>query len=687
MTQTNWRIDVFNKDGLVVEDLDHVEIHMSRRGYQAGAAGSTMLASGTLTLRSPNAVQALLDSPDADDNALGTDIQAQYDLLDFEQRVEVYRRGDRNPLETFKLRTPTQTPDEYTWELVDWLDGLASGKTEKQDKFDGLSSDLFPYFLKDWEMVYGDDFSSGDLLIPDTGDPYTETHYGGGTGGPDIPDPNDRHWAPATRDGMTGAELTNLTQSLRYFLHTGDLTWTNEEFIDAKLTADFIITSVPNGTLTTAGLLFGLEYETLDITMEYGVDVRAGAGEWATAHLRFGNAGVVLYPGGTDIIAPALNTDTDDGLIDGDGVATIKFQLLIYSKPTGIHARVNGTELDGASWLDGAAFGANGSIGFYAINANENPDDGGTVFVSNIYFDRRLPVCQPGDVTATTQSHHQEFDATSLLDALGVLAGTEGYDLRKVPKRGWAADLLDFGPGLGTATGIVFAQPTQGSWGAAVAYVLNDTVTYEGDVWRALSNHTGHAPDTSPTYWAKCGGILTGSPRNERNQQRFSTRLLVAGKGYGQSPETYDARDVTAVKRWGLVTRTETQPDIAGLPALRRVAQDMAVLAGQPDVGRTVQVSLDAVGGEVALSPLDTIILHAPDLGYDMSEHRVLGIDLQEGSPVATLTLDQYPDTGLHAFEQMQALIQKVAHGALAWTASNDRPGVHQSQTGIVVKR
>lgn len=47
-----------------------------------------------------------------------------------------------------------------------------------------------------------------------------------------------------------------------------------------------------------------------------------------------------------------------------------------------------------------------------------------------------------------------------------------------------------------------------GCWSSSVAYVINDSVAYNGVLYKCIKASTNNIPSSSPTYWTAIGSTL-----------------------------------------------------------------------------------------------------------------------------------------------------------------------------------
>jgi hypothetical protein len=231
------------------------------------------------------------------------------------------------------------------------------------------------------------------------------------------------------------------------------------------------------------------------------------------------------------------------------------------------------------------------------------------VFLSGLCYLQKAALFQAGfqaspAITVTPPVH--TFSQSSCLDILNVACNQEGWGYRKTPKVGWTNDVIDvgttFSPGgagssqIGTATGVRFAEGSN------------------------------------------CDDVQL-----QDNAENPVAILHVNGSSAGGNGPKYLAVNPTALKKYGPFAKQVNAPDYAGFGALRRTGQLMVTNAGTPGQAKVIKVNDELTDG--AWRELDTIILHWPTLGIIEQAATVIGYEVEEGSLVKTLHLDQFAAT------------------------------------------
>lgn len=711
-----WQAIVRDRQGnVVIEDLVLVAGTAQLRGLQKGLVPpSSTMPTATLRLMSATELEMLarVNGP------LAEAIRADYALLHQNLRVELHWRGTRKPFNTYLLQIPQEDPDAYSWALVDTLQQLVEGHTEKQEFLTDTSSNIFKWALRDWALRYGDDFKTGDLVLTDgSALSYAQVSM---TALTTAIITDSVAWTNGTVDGVAGTVISGMHPMVATYLHNR-AHYLAPVYDEAYLEAVFVITADASAHKVGAGLIFGYDdgfnvAEGNRLVGEVILDVSAGAGQLSTVRVNINGGGHLFGdpPGPTTM---SFDIPSAGDPIKGDGSLTKVCELKVYTRKEGFRLLFNGQEIPGAARVQASPFSA-GSIGLYA--ANYGASNGGSVWATNLRMYDKQPLFLPGTVDPTTKVRNNgPYTEAALLDVIAIMAAQEDFDVRKNPRPGWGQDTVDYSASVGASTGLVFSNVVghlTTPAAAGVSSVPVDTLSpapagtrlhiserTSANEWQrevittaaSFAGGTGSVSLSAPlansytraaeVTWADCR-ILKGYPKNERNQQKLATELRVSGKSTGSAPPTYVAWDMAAEKKYGRISRAVSQPDVLDFDSLRKVGDVMMRLAASPGTGRTVMADMRGHEGEV--TPLDTAIFDAPGMGLVMEERPVMGLDLTMGSPVAMLYLDQYPDhVALADYQRLQDQLTKLSSGGSQYTTPPGKAGIVQTSDAIVAVR
>jgi hypothetical protein len=663
---TSWRYRVLRHDGTeLTTDLPHtVNSHSQTFGMVRG-------------LWPPKSQIGLLNVPlippkgqtQAQSEWAGVNVEALYKQLRYGQRIERYTRAtawsatkayNRNdvvvvsaveyvcisphtnhtpPNATYwALANPTftglidKTPRDLKTFALEAQDSWflhQKAESERKDYFQDTATNIIKYAITDWQLLYGDDFATQDTTIQDGSlAQYAQVQ---------VP-VSSVSWTPTMTGKTAWQQMTGMEAGRRYIMHN-NAAYTTGQLVPSKIEGTFRINAPANAPLVTAGLIVGLNPSTGACQqIELGVDTTPGPGQLANLWLKFFSYSTWGTVSATQFSLFGANAG---GIIAADGTSQADYQLTVLPKDAasggfaGIRVLVQGQDIPGSTFL-APGLALTGAVGFYAYSAN----GGGTVKARDLYvFSRGNQMTLSAGFPVTTSILEMTFNQASGLEMMMLAANAADITLRKECRKD--QDILD---------GIVGDFPPI----------------------------TGGPPVIKEQFQANSPGNLITAQEAD-NASIFATQLKVQAISRQGFPVLYAARNLQAIRDYGLWTRMENLEDISDFRTLSAAGDAAAKLSSDPATSRTI-VFEDNASTVGLWRELSTIQLQAPHLDPALanSMRQIIGYEETEGSPQKSAHLDEYPASmALSDVSQLKTSIDNLIGSALTYRAQTT-PGVTQ---------
>jgi hypothetical protein len=591
---------------VVVPDLAHLTGGFAKcNGIQGAAAGSVAIGSCDFPLIPPGAQEYAVARRD-------------YDLLTYNQRIEVYEgkvAGD--PVWTGVI---TKLPKDSANFHLGGDDSLANAKKARTGRTEALTlatDKLFRFALRDYSLTAG-----GDPVGTFTG---TLGAYVNGGGWAIAAHPDDASIQTVQNSDNSGGEK-NLTSTVLY----GNGTYT-DCFVEAifRLTGHTgagnssaaLVAAWTDANNMVMGRLFVRYVTTPTVRWELDAEIwQKVASVWSLKS----RVPIVAAPTVMPFLTQ-LQLSGKRGTLAG---------TTFTPDPAGPDYmwRLMMSDFDpGCSWVNvGAGAGTSGSYGLYWLSTGGGAP---TVYATQLCFANRINQFTPGAITAGVRSVSQVFSDSTMLDVAVLAAQSEGCRIRKDPKAGLGADLMNFGALGSDLTASVLFQ---------------EGVNLDTEASKVVPN--AQAPTTDE-------GVL------------LSAGQSVAGLHWRNlSP--------TGIPKYGWITENVQAGGISSFLAAQTLGKLLATMKASPGIAKTLRVYRDA-STKGKFREQDTIQVHSVKLGLIRQAVLVLGWTLWDGETFMDIIGDQYPaNLPDYQLRQLMQTIDQLAAGIAGISPSSATGGL-----------